>query len=64
MSDPFHEAVPAEFVAAVWDTMQATPQHTYQSLTKRGGYRDLASGAAERMARHQRRERRLHQAHR
>ena len=35
MSDLFHEAVPAQFVAAVWDAMQATPQHTYQILTKR-----------------------------
>jgi protein gp37 len=35
MSDLFHEAVPAEFVGAVWRTMQATPQHTYQILTKR-----------------------------
>jgi hypothetical protein len=32
MSDLFHEAVPAEFVAAVWRAMQATPQHTYQIL--------------------------------
>jgi protein gp37 len=35
MSDLFHEAVPATFVAAVWRAMQATPQHTYQILTKR-----------------------------
>jgi protein gp37 len=35
MSDLFHEGVPAKFVAAVWDAMQATPQHTYQILTKR-----------------------------
>ena len=35
MSDLFHEAVPATFVAAVWHAMQATPQHTYQILTKR-----------------------------
>lgn len=35
MSDLFHEAVPAEFVAAVWAVMQVTPQHTYQILTKR-----------------------------
>src|SRR3984893_815600 len=34
-SDLFHEAVPAEFVADVWRAMQATPQHTYQILTKR-----------------------------
>ena len=35
MSDLFHEAVPADFIAAVWRAMQATPQHTYQILTKR-----------------------------
>jgi protein gp37 len=35
MSDLFHDAVPADFVAAVWQAMQATPQHTYQILTKR-----------------------------
>src|SRR6266403_499735 len=35
MSDLFHDSVPAEFIAAVWSTMQATPQHTYQILTKR-----------------------------
>jgi len=35
MSDLFQEAVPAEFIAQVWDTMAATPQHTYQILTKR-----------------------------
>src|SRR4051794_29112138 len=35
MSDLFHEAVSAEFVEEVWRTMQATPQHTYQILTKR-----------------------------
>ncbi|MBR1227249.1 DUF5131 family protein [Bradyrhizobium sp. AUGA SZCCT0176] len=35
MSDLFHEGVPSEFVAAVWASMQETPQHTYQILTKR-----------------------------
>lgn len=35
MSDLFHEAVPAEFVAEVWSIIEATPQHTYQILTKR-----------------------------
>ena len=35
MSDLFHEAVSAEFVAEVWAVMQAVPQHTYQILTKR-----------------------------
>lgn len=35
MSDLFQDEVPAEFIAAVFATMQATPQHTYQVLTKR-----------------------------
>jgi len=35
MSDLFHADVPAEFIAEVWSTMAATPQHTYQILTKR-----------------------------
>ena len=35
MSDMFHEDVPADFIRRVWQTMQATPQHTYQILTKR-----------------------------
>lgn len=35
MSDLFHDGVPAEFVAKVWDTMAETPRHTYQILTKR-----------------------------
>jgi len=35
MSDLFHARVPADFIARVWQTMQATPQHTYQILTKR-----------------------------
>ncbi len=35
MSDLFHEAVPANFVARVWSVMQKTPHHTYQILTKR-----------------------------
>jgi len=35
MSDLFQEAVPIDFVQRVWDTMAATPQHTYQILTKR-----------------------------
>src|SRR5262245_59337160 len=33
MSDLFHDAVSAEFVRAVWHTMEATPHHTYQILT-------------------------------
>jgi protein gp37 len=35
MSDLFHPAVKREFIARVWGVMQATPQHTYQILTKR-----------------------------
>ena len=35
MSDLFHDAVPATFVADVWAVMQSTPRHTYQILTKR-----------------------------
>jgi protein gp37 len=35
MSDLFHARVPAEFVQRVFAVMAATPQHTYQVLTKR-----------------------------
>jgi protein gp37 len=35
MSDLFHADVPVGFIAAVWETMARTPQHTYQILTKR-----------------------------
>lgn len=35
MSDLFHAKVPREFVARVFEVMAATPQHTYQVLTKR-----------------------------
>lgn len=35
MSDLFHTDVPADFVRDVWSTMEATPHHTYQILTKR-----------------------------
>lgn len=35
MSDLFHPAVELEFIAKVWAVMEATPQHTYQVLTKR-----------------------------
>lgn len=35
MSDLFHEDVPLEFIQKVFDTMNDTPQHTYQILTKR-----------------------------
>lgn len=36
-SDLFHDDVPDEFIARVWAVMAATPQHTYQILTKRHG---------------------------
>jgi protein gp37 len=35
MSDLFHEAVPVQFIARVWEVMKDTPRHTYQILTKR-----------------------------
>ncbi len=35
MSDLFHEDVPEEFIGRVWEAMAATPQHTFQILTKR-----------------------------
>ena len=35
MSDLFHPDVPLEFIKRVFATMKATPQHTYQILTKR-----------------------------
>ena len=35
MSDLFHEDVPFEFIQKVFNTMNETPRHTYQILTKR-----------------------------
>lgn len=35
MSDLFHEGVPLDFIQQVFQTMNETPQHTYQVLTKR-----------------------------
>ncbi|MGS2616585.1 DUF5131 family protein [Micromonospora sp. LZ34] len=35
MSDLFHARVPFDFVGRVFEVMAATPQHTYQVLTKR-----------------------------
>ena len=35
MSDLFHELVPVEFIERVFTVMGATPDHTYQVLTKR-----------------------------
>ena len=35
MSDLFQRGVPRGFIRKIWATMEATPQHTYQILTKR-----------------------------
>lgn len=35
MSDLFHDEIPVTFLKKVFDVMNATPQHTYQILTKR-----------------------------
>lgn len=35
MSDLFHARVPVEFIRRVFEVIEATPQHTYQVLTKR-----------------------------
>ena len=35
MSDLFHKDVPIEFISRVFETMNNTPRHTYQVLTKR-----------------------------
>jgi protein gp37 len=35
MSDLFHKQVPDSFLDQVFDVIRATPQHTYQVLTKR-----------------------------
>ena len=35
MSDLFHPDVPLDFIRRVFDVIAATPQHTYQILTKR-----------------------------
>jgi protein gp37 len=37
MADLFHARVPDDFIARVFATMAAAPQHTYQVLTKRPG---------------------------
>lgn len=45
MSDLFHARVPTAFEARVFAVMAATPQHTYQVLTKRATrLRRLAAG--------------------
>ena len=35
MSDLFHEDIPVEFIADVFDVMARADQHTFQILTKR-----------------------------
>ena len=35
LSDTFHADIPDEYIAAMFGVMAATPQHTYQVLTKR-----------------------------
>jgi protein gp37 len=35
MSDLFHDGVPLDVIKRIFGTMKATPQHTYQILTKR-----------------------------
>ena len=37
MSDLFHAQVPTDYISQVVEVMRATPQHTYQVLTKRAG---------------------------
>jgi protein gp37 len=37
MSDLFHEDIPEQYIARVFETMRACPQHTFQVLTKRAG---------------------------
>ncbi|MGI5223016.1 DUF5131 family protein [Nocardia sp. CA-290969] len=37
MSDLFHDQISDRYIAQVWAIMAATPQHTYQVLTKRHG---------------------------
>jgi len=36
MSDLFHDKVPIEFIAQLFDSMRMAKQHTFQVLTKRG----------------------------
>ncbi|NQU16146.1 MAG: phage Gp37/Gp68 family protein, partial [Desulfobacteraceae bacterium] len=35
MSDLFHEDIPDDFIAQIFDVMKQTPHHTFQVLTKR-----------------------------
>jgi len=45
MSDLFHARVPAGFVQQVFQVMAATPQHTYQVLTKRATRLERLAGS-------------------
>jgi len=47
LSDAFHKDVPAEFIALMFAVMAATPQHTYQLLTKRPGRMRSLVGRAD-----------------
>lgn len=47
MGDLFHEDVPFQFIDKVLTTMKATPQHTYQILTKRAS--EMAAYFADRI---------------
>lgn len=38
MSDLFHPLIPDDYRRRIWNVMEATPQHTYQILTKRPEY--------------------------
>ena len=44
MSDLFHEDVPFSFIEKVFHTMNETPQHTYQVLTKRAEVLESVAG--------------------
>lgn len=35
MSDLFHKKIPVDYISQVFDTMEGTPRHVYQVLTKR-----------------------------
>ena len=63
MSDLFHEAVPADFVAAVWRATAAHLSNSDEATGSDGGDHRIATSAAERMARDKRRKRRLSRAH-
>jgi protein gp37 len=45
MSDLFHDDVPLAFIREVFAVMEATPQHSYQLLTKRAGRLEALAGA-------------------